>query len=73
MVLPPADEAGAAETHLTEGSIPKVHELSEEFEVVDDDEFMEKSTSSDAPSFMQQEIMDPALENFIGDILREDD
>ena len=60
VVLPPADEAGAAE-------------IQEEFEVVDDDEVIEVSTSSDEQILVQQEIMDPELENFVDNILQEDD
>ena len=54
VVLPPADEAGEAKTQ---------EELSEEFEVIDDDE----------PIIVQEENMDPELEGFIDDILREED
>ena len=47
--------------------------MSEEFEVVDDDEFIGTSTSSDEQIIVREEIMDQELENFIDDILQEDD
>ena len=40
--------------------------------MVDDDEVIERSTSSDEQILVQEEIMDPELENFIDNILRED-
>ena len=53
VVLPPADEAGEAETQ---------EELSEEFEVVDD-------TQSDEMIFVEQETIDPELKRFIDDAI----
>ena len=72
MVPPLADEAGAVGTQLAKGSFPEVYELSEEFEVVDDDEFIGTSTSSDGHIIVREEIMDQELDNFIDDILHED-
>ena len=40
---------------------------------MDDDEVTEVSTSGDEQILVQEEIMEPELENFIDNILREDD
>ena len=72
VVLRPADEAGVAETQ-------------EEFEIVDGDESMNPSISSDEQIIVQEEIivrediniqgetMDPEMEEFVENLLHEDD
>ena len=55
VVLPPADDGRRSRN--------SVAEFSEEFEVVDDDEFID--TSSDDMIFVDKGIIDPELEKFI--------
>ena len=72
---PPADDGRRAETQLAEGSFPKVHELLEEFEVIDDDvqNMIDNHILVQEDIIVQDSIMDPDVEAFIGNLMEETD
>ena len=69
---PPAEDGRQAETQ----SFFEVRESTEEFEIVEDDEIMiaiDEQTIAQEEIFVQHEIMDPEMEEFVEGILQEDD